>query len=186
LDTFIEEILFFDLGPQAISQINKLENVSIRKSWRRNIWYYLEYPTNSIVARIIYCTSIFLTVLSCIALAIETLRQYDQNTFENPSSPFFIIQTVCVSYFTIEFVLRLISTPSYKRFIFSIFIWIDLSAIVPYFVLLGLTLSGKGSLINEDKLTIFRILRLLRFLRVFKLYLIFKQLKSLRVRCFNI
>jgi hypothetical protein len=48
-------------------------------------------------------------------------------------------------------------------------------------VLLGLTLSGRRLLINEDKLTIFRIIRLLRFLRVFKLYLIFKQLKPLRV-----
>ena len=52
-------------------------------------------------------------------------------------SPFFIIQTICVSYFTIEFLLRLISTPSYCRFILSLFNWIDLGAIVPYYVFLG-------------------------------------------------
>jgi hypothetical protein len=188
LDTFIEEILFFDLGPQAISQINKLENVSIIKyidlpnrRWRRYIWYYLEYPTNSIIARIIYITSIFFTILSCIALAIETLPEYHNNSFLNISSPFFIIQTICVSYFTIEFLLRLISTPSYKTFLLSIFNWIDLSAILPYFVLLGFLLNRKESILNGDTLTIFRIFRLLRFLRVFKIYLIFKQFKSLRV-----
>ena len=210
LDTFIEEVLFFDLGPEAISQIKKLENVSIIKYidlpnclWRRYIWYYFEYPRNSILARILFVTSMFLTVLSCITLAVETLPKYSdkynanlcQNQNENGtspmdgisvcstliSSPFFIIQTICVSFFTIEFLLRFISTPSYFKFLLSILNWIDLGSIVPYFVFLGLVLGGKSSDLSRNTSSILSELRILRFLRVFKMYLVFKQFKSLRV-----
>ncbi len=207
LDTFLEEISFFDLGPDAMSQINKLENVSIIKyidlpnwHWRRYIWFYLEYPQNSIFARIIHFISIFLTILSCITLAIETLPKYKEKSkilCENNSltlslnetlictqifsSPFFIIQTICISYFTIEFLLRLISTPSYFKFITSIFNWIDLGTIVPYFVSLTLLLDHKETDFYQGSFSALRIFQVLRFVRVFKIYLVFKQLKSLRV-----
>jgi len=205
LDTFLEEVSFFDLGPDAISQINKLENVSIIKyidlpnwHWRRYIWFYLEYPQNSIFGRIIYFISMFLTVLSCITLAIETLPQYKEQTkilCENEtntlnqtsicteiySSPFFIIQTICISYFTIEFLLRLLSTPSYFKFMISIFNWIDLCTIVPYFVSLGLLLEHKETDLYDGSFLILRIFQILRFLRAFRIYLVFKQFKSLRV-----
>jgi hypothetical protein len=202
LDTFLEEVLFFELGPHAISQINKLENVSWIKhidlpnsTWRRYIWYYFECPQHSIVARILHFISMILTVLSSISLAVETLPTYNdvwndrcaigENKISDCSSmlhsPFFLIQTICVSYFTIEFLLRLISTPSYWRFLLSIFNWIDLGAIVPYFVFLFLELFKKRTDLNESTITGLRIFRLLRFVRVFRMYLIFKQLKSLRV-----
>ena len=209
LDTFIEEISFFDLGPEAMSQVTKVENVSMIKYidlpdwlWRRYIWCYLEYPQNSIFSRIIYAISMFLTVVSCITLAVETLPNFNEKynidycvkpnlTFfsSNPMaecvssifSPFFIIQTVCVSYFTVEFLLRLISTPSYCKFLLTPLNWIDLGTIVPYYIFLGFALSRKESDLNPNTLVIFRIFRILRFLRVFKLYLIFKQLKTLRV-----
>lgn len=208
LDTFIEEISFFDLGPEAISQVTKVENVSIIKYidlpdwlWRRYIWCYLEYPQNSIFSKILYLISMILTIVSCVTLAVETLPNFDEkynidyclkpNLTSSLSpmaacvssifSPFFIIQTVCVSYFTVEFLLRLISTPSYYKFVLTPLNWIDLGTIVPYYVFLGFSLSRKESDLHPNTLVIFRILRILRFLRVFKLYLIFKQLKTLRV-----
>jgi len=47
----------------------------------------------------------------------------------NFHSPFFIIQSICIAFFTIEFLLRLISCPSYFDFIKSILNWIDFLAI---------------------------------------------------------
>ncbi|CAF3721442.1 unnamed protein product [Rotaria sp. Silwood1] len=204
LDTFLEEVSFFDLGSQAVAQINKSENVSMIKYinlpnwfWRRYIWFYLEYPQHSIFARILHSISMLLTVISCITLAIETLPQYNNlcinenniTSSENDiklcsatfSSPFFIIQTICVSYFIIEFILRLISTPSYYKFILSIYNWLDLCAIVPYFIFLGLELYHYQIELHGSLVTGLRVLRILRFLRLVKLYLIFNQLKSLRV-----
>ncbi len=209
LDTFFEEVLFFDLGKEAISQIQKLENVSIIKyidlpnwRWRRYIWFHLEYPQHSNFARIIQFISMFLIILSCITLAIATLPKYnnyyyniceiEDKNFTLPtngtstcssilSSPFFIIQAICVLYFTIEFLFRLISTPSYYRFILSIYNWIDLAAIVPFDVYLGLVLHTNQTDSNRGSFMILRMLQLLRFLRVFKLFSFFKRFKTLRV-----
>ena len=208
LDTFLEEISYFELGSEALHQVHRSENISIveqiplpRALWRRYLWFYLEFPQHTCVARSVHLISMFFTILSCVALAIETLPEYT-NRWENIcreqahlplnstivprcpalfTSPFFIIQTICVAYFTIEFMLRLISTPSYSRFICSLFNWIDLSAIVPYFVFLILRLTNNGTDMNTNAIMGLRLLRVLRFIRIFKIYLVFKKLKALRV-----
>ena len=84
LDTFLEEISFFQLGPEALAQIQRTENVSVvtqspmpKLLWRRYIWYYLEFPQHSRLARAISLLSIFFTLLSCLSLAIETLPNYN-------------------------------------------------------------------------------------------------------------
>ncbi|CAF1653344.1 unnamed protein product, partial [Adineta ricciae] len=71
LDTFLEEISFFQLGAQAIAQTNRLENIAIVRPvslpkwfWRQCIWFYLEYPQHSLFARILHAT--------------ETLPEFDE------------------------------------------------------------------------------------------------------------
>ena len=208
LDTFLEEIKFFQLGSEALSQVHRVENISIieeiplpRTLWRRYLWYYLEFPQHSFLARSIHLASMFFTIFSCLALAIETLPQFTDrwenmcreqahlplNSTDVPrcsalfTSPFFIIQTICVTYFTVEFILRLISTPSYYRFIRSLLNWIDLSAIVPYFVFLIMRLTHYNNDLNTNAIIGLRFLRVARFVRIFKIYLVFKKLKTLRV-----
>ncbi|UJR24520.1 hypothetical protein I4U23_005895 [Adineta vaga] len=208
LDTFLEEISFFQLGAQAIALTNRSENIIIIQPvplpkwfWRQYIWFYLEYPQHSIFARILHVISLCLTVISCLSLAIETLPEFDEKwdnicrkkaniSLESAyvprcselfTSPFFIIETICVSYFTIEFLLRLISTPSYCHFISSLLNWTDLAAIIPYYVFLCIQLTDRKIDLNASTFIILRLLRLFRFLRVFKIYLIFRRLKSLQV-----
>ena len=93
------------------------------------------------------------------------------------SSPFFIIQTVCVSYFTIGFLLRLISTPSYVPFALSFLGLIDRRAIVPYFVVLALSLNNRGIDLGGGTVIGLRLLRSLRFPRLVRMYLIFHRKK---------
>ena len=209
LDTFIEEVSFFELGPHAMEEIQKLENVSVIKHidlpnwfWRRYIWFYLEYPQHSIPARILYFISMLFTVLSCVSLAVETLPRFqsewnrtcdEQSNNASSSitsssrcsaffsSPFFIIQLLCVSYFTIEFTLRLISTPSYPQFLLSVLNWIDVGAILPFFLDIAFELLNRGKDLTGTVVLSLRLLRILRFLRIFKVSLLFQQLKSLRV-----
>ncbi len=85
LDTFLEEITFYQLGSEAIEQTNKLENLCIihpielpKYFWRQFIWFYLEYPQHSILARILHFISLSLTIIFCLSLAIETLPEYDE------------------------------------------------------------------------------------------------------------
>ncbi len=208
LDTFLEEISFFELGTEATAQVHQTENVKpVKKNpmprilWRRYIWFYLEYPQHSFIARAINLISTFFTVLSCVSLAIESLPIYTDRwnnickleaniSLDSPytprcpalfTSPFFLIQTICVVFFTIEFLLRFISTPSYCRFILSFFNWVDLGATIPYYVFLSIQLADKDIGLATSAVLWIRILRILRFSRVFKIYLLFQRLKSLRV-----
>ncbi|UJR14278.1 hypothetical protein I4U23_001268 [Adineta vaga] len=208
IDTFLEEIAFFELGHDAATQARQVENIKdVEKIampqmiWRRYIWFYLEFPQHSSISRAINIISTLFTILSCISLAVESLPDYTDhwdnickeraNLSLNATyvprcsalfiSPFFIIQTICVIFFTIEFVLRFISTPSYFRFILSFFNWIDLGAIVPYYVFLAIQLADQDIGLDTNVILCIRILRVLRFSRIFKIYLVFKRLKSLRV-----
>ena len=208
VDTFIEEIVYFQLGNEACAEVQKKENISkIEKTpmprtlWRRYIWFYMEFPQHSWTARVISLLSIFFTAVSCISSAIESLPTFaDQwlglcqtqtngslNTTTSSncpnqfSSPFFIIQTICVAFFTIEFTLRLISTPSYRRFVFSFLNWIDVGSIVPYYVFLAIQVVDPSVNLNTSAVLGIRLIRVLRLMRIFKMYLIFRRLKSLRV-----
>jgi hypothetical protein len=207
LETFLEEVSFFELGPQVYAEVRKNENIievthiELPKTvWRKYIWLLSQCPEHSIITRIFYIISMLFTILSCVVLAIETLPYFVNkyhvrcNNLTNQSlsssvssncpllfdSPFFIIETVCVAYFTLEFVLRLISTPSYSRFVLSLYNWTDLAAIIPYFILLGIRLNDNQLNSNATAvITTLRIARVLRPFRALKLYFIFKQHKSM-------
>lgn len=208
LDTFLEEISFFQLGTEAIEQINKLENLHIVKTvplpkwlWQEKIWFTLEYPQQSTIARIIHLFLLILTLISSLALAIETLPEYEEkwnHICKNNanislsssyvprcstlfSSPFFIIETISVGVFTIEFLLRCLSTPSCRRLIISLVFWIDLTSMIPYYILLSVQLADQQIDLNQTIFILLRVLRFFRFFRIFQIYLIFEQLKSLRV-----
>ena len=97
------------------------------------------------------------------------------------TTPFFIIQTVCIGFFTVELLLRMISAPSLIDYIKTIMNWIDILGIVPYYILLGIHLAGRQEAISTTAYTGVRFVRILRFSRIFKFYRVFKNIKSLRV-----
>jgi hypothetical protein len=86
-----------------------------------------------------------------------------------------------MGYFTIEIILRIIATPSIIDFIKNIMNWIDFAAVIPFYITLGIDLSGQHQSINSNTYTGLRLLRILRIARVFKFFRIFKSVKSLRV-----
>lgn len=206
LDLFLKEISFFELGDQARSQLEELKILKRKPKplpnsrWRRKIWCLLEYPSSSWLARGIDILTIGLTFLFCVEIAVQTMPQYRNQAINtcreeaglSPnativprcaaifSSPFFIIQTICVAYFTLEFFLRLISTPTLWYFVTSPINYICLASIVPYYVLLIILLSI--SYINTDKKdTIVRnVLNILLLLRALRIFSVFKYFKSLR------
>ena len=218
LDLFLEEVAFFQLGEEALSQLRKDENIEEVKKvrlpknrLRRYLWATMEYPDFSRLAKLVNVFSLLMIIVSTISLAIETLPQYvnlDDLPCErqlNPSAPlnasnngtgvaddiyichfyftsaFFLVQMMCVGFFTIEFLLRLISTPSIVEFAKNPMNWIDLLAVVPFYVTFGIRVAGRQSRIHTDTYVGLRLLRILRLARVFKFYRICKSIKSLRV-----
>lgn len=87
--------------------------------------------------------------------------------FEDKASPQFralyIIDIICVSWFTLEFVIRLIFCPRKLQFFKKPMNWIDFGAIVPFYLDLFISES------NIKTIVVLRVVRLIRVFRIFKL-----------------
>ncbi|XP_018667083.2 potassium voltage-gated channel subfamily A member 1 isoform X2 [Ciona intestinalis] len=90
-------------------------------------------------------------------------------------NPFWIIETICICWFTIELSCRFLSCPTKTSFCFDVLNIIDLVAIVPYFV----TTASQATATDEAEdtqnsskgisLAFIRVVRLVRVFRIFKL-----------------
>lgn len=96
-----------------------------------------------------------LIVLSLISLSIETLPDLSDKTRDILNK----FDIVCISIFSVEYILRVFVADKPFKYIFSFYGIIDLLAIVPFFLPRHLDL---------------------RFLRIFRLFRIFRALKLLR------
>jgi len=87
------------------------------------------------------------------------------------SDPFFLIETICIIWFTSELLLRFSAAPSRVAFARNVMNVIDLLAVLPYFVTLATSLAsvdGSGSS-HAMPLSVLRVVRLVRVFRIFKL-----------------
>jgi potassium voltage-gated channel Shaker-related subfamily A protein 1 len=86
------------------------------------------------------------------------------------TEPFFIIETICIIWFTFEFIVRFLSCPLKLQFLKSIMNIIDIVAIIPYFITLGTIFADEQKKSNQAmSLAILRVIRLVRVFRIFKL-----------------
>lgn len=83
--------------------------------------------------------------------------------------PFFIIETICICWFTFELFIRLTCAPSKTQFFKDVMNIIDFFAIIPYFVTLGTELVKDEDTQPSVSLALIRVIRLVRVFRIFKL-----------------
>ena len=83
MDTFLEEVTFFELGRDALQQLRKDENLEeVKKALlprnhiRRALWATMEYPEYSWLAKLLNIISMLIILISTVGLAIESLPQY--------------------------------------------------------------------------------------------------------------
>lgn len=199
LDVFSEEIRFYELGDEAIEIfredegfIKEEERPLPENEFQKQVWLLFEYPESSGPARIIAIISVMVILISIVSFCLETLPIFHSDEEEMhkvpiPGSnvttiytsnyftdPFFILETLCIIWFSFEFLVRFFACPSKASFFVNIMNMIDVVAIIPYFITLGTELAEKGA---EDvpqgqqamSLAILRVIRLVRVFRIFKL-----------------
>uniref|UniRef100_A0A8C5TB20 BTB domain-containing protein n=1 Tax=Malurus cyaneus samueli TaxID=2593467 RepID=A0A8C5TB20_9PASS len=86
------------------------------------------------------------------------------------TDPFFLIETLCIIWFSFELLVRFFACPSKPEFSRNIMNIIDIVAIIPYFITLGTELAhNNGGQQQAMSLAILRVIRLVRVFRIFKL-----------------
>lgn len=137
-------------------------NRSLWKKYQPKIWTTFEEPYSSRLAQIIAFTTLMLILTSVITFCLES-----DPYFEDKNSPQFkalyITDIICVAWFTLEFVVRLIFCPKKFQFIKKPMNWIDFGAIVPFYLNLFISESDIKTIV------VLRVVRLIRVFRIFKL-----------------
>jgi len=167
---------------------------------QRRVWLLFEHPDSSLAARLIAIVSVAVILLSIVTFCLETLpdlkprqtsSQLTRNstratsTFVNSTStdndppldfsdPFFVIETLCIIWFSGELLIRFAAAPNHLAFFCDVMNIIDLLAILPYFITLGTELADDGSEQSRTSnqamsLAVLRVIRLVRVFRIFKL-----------------
>uniref|UniRef100_A0A914XPD8 BTB domain-containing protein n=1 Tax=Plectus sambesii TaxID=2011161 RepID=A0A914XPD8_9BILA len=141
-------------------------------TFQQTMWNAFENPHTSTTALVFYYVTGFFIAVSVMCNVIETVPcKYivaKDGTDDSSitcgdlfESQFFVVDTACVIIFTIEYLLRLYAAPERCKFVRSIMSVIDVVAIMPYYV-------GLGLQDNKDVSGAFVTLRVFRVFRIFK------------------
>lgn len=112
------------------------------------------YGTNTVAGRLFDLILLGLILLSVLLVMLETVKGFDTKYHEQ----LIVLEWIITIFFTLEYVLRIITTRKPSQYIFSFYGIIDLIAILPMY----LSFFFVGT-------KVFAVIRSLRLLRLFKI-----------------
>ncbi|XP_059087713.1 potassium voltage-gated channel protein Shab-like [Tigriopus californicus] len=141
-------------------------------SYQRFLWDLMEKPHTSFAAKIVSVISITFIVVSTIGMTLNTMpsvADIDENGEPTDNAQLAMIEAVCITWFTIEYLLRLAGAPQKCAFIKGAMNIIDVLSIMPYFISIFLIESNANAESFDNIRRLVQVFRIGRILRVFKL-----------------
>ena len=191
-DIFLEELNFFQLTDDMQKENEEAANCEVddggqddddeeelpKNRTLRAIWLVFENPNYSVCSKGLAIFSLVIILLSIVIFCVETMPVLDDSvpvqkphngTIRQPAERgknkhvFFVLNAICSSWFTFEYVIRLIASPNKIRFLKAILNILDLLSILPFYVTLVVPEESAGSI------DVLRVMRVIRVCRIFKL-----------------
>lgn len=140
----------------------------------------VENPHSGLPGKIFACLSVIFVAITAVTLCVSTMpdlrEEEERGECSQKCHNIFVLETVCVGWFSLEFMLRFIQTQSKCTFLRTPLNVIDVVAILPYYVTLivdsisvGGRKSGSGNNYLEKVGLVLRVLRALRIFYVMRL-----------------
>ena len=144
-----------------------------------------EDPSSSIAGRIMAGLSVFFILISTVSFCLETLPQfrdgYEEKGFNSSSTgpvtamkkpwdpsrksfPFWVTESICIAFFTFEFVARVCTSTAKWLFVCQFGNIIDILSVIPYYVTIGVEIIFMGQKVAF--LPLLRVIRLLSYVDV--------------------
>jgi len=141
-------------------------------SWyQKCIWDLIEHPDTSGAAHIVSLISMMFVIVSTVGMSLNTMPvtkvvDQDGELVENPLLA--LNEAICIAWFTLEYLLRLVGCPVKWEFLKNGMNLVDVLAILPYYVELGMTEKDEQEADSGFK-GILQVFRVFKLARIFKL-----------------
>lgn len=150
--------------------------------FRKQLWDLMENPYSSVSAKAFAVFSSLFVLISIVAMTLNTVGELREYKFSGRTYMEWV-EIASILFFTLEYFLRLVTTSNIKHFLKSALNFVDIVAVMPYFIQLifeVFVIDSEDVSAKEDLKTMSRVSKVSKVLKVVKLMRIFRILKLAR------
>lgn len=149
---------------------------------RKVLWDLMENPYSSLSAKAFAVFSSLFVLISIVAMTMSTVKELRDYKLSGRTYMEWI-EISSILFFTLEYFLRLLTTSNIKNFLKSALNFVDMVAVMPYFIQIifeAFVMDSEDMSAQEDLKTMSRVSKVSKVLKVVKLMRIFRILKLAR------
>ncbi|KAM9439939.1 potassium voltage-gated channel subfamily V member 2 [Clarias gariepinus] len=149
--------------------------------FRKTLWDLMENPYSSVGAKFFAVLSTCFVLISIVSMTLNTVSELTEYKVYGRTYMEFV-EILSILFFTFEYFLRLLTTCNVKNFLKSALNFVDIVAVMPYFIQLVFeAFSDHEDLsVQDDLKAMARVSKVSKVLKVVKLMRIFRILKLAR------
>ncbi|KAM9323069.1 potassium voltage-gated channel subfamily V member 2 [Pholidichthys leucotaenia] len=151
-------------------------------NFRKALWDLMENPYSSLSAKAFAVFSTLFVLVSIVAMTLNSVKELRQYKLSGRTYMEWV-EIGSILFFTLEYFLRLVTTSNIKYFVKSALNFVDIVAVMPYFLQIifeTFVMDSEDISAQEDLKAMLRVSKISKILKVVKLMRIFRILKLAR------